>query len=94
MDGGHTTDPLVELGVRLDRLRQHQGLTVAALADRSDLDRAAVDAVLKGETNAGISILLRLAGALDAEVGELLAGISWEPGEGGGAFRIESRPSG
>jgi transcriptional regulator with XRE-family HTH domain len=92
MDDGHKADPIAELGSRLDRHRRQQGLTIEALADRSDLDRVDVDAVLKGEMNAGISVLLRLAGALGIEASELLQGISWEPRRGGGAFRIDELP--
>jgi transcriptional regulator with XRE-family HTH domain len=94
MDAGHAPDPLVELGARLDRLRRQQGLTVAALAERTGLGRTEVDAVLQGKANAGISILLRLAAALEVEAGELLAGMSWEPRGGGGAFQLDDSSPG
>jgi transcriptional regulator with XRE-family HTH domain len=89
MDGGHTTDPLLALAAKLERRRRSRGMTVESVAERSGLDRAQVKRVLEGRENAGISAMLRLAGALEIDPGELFDGIVWVPVEGGGEYRVE-----
>jgi len=64
-------------------------MSIESLAERAGLDRAQIEAVLTGSQNAGISVLLRLAGALGVDSGRLLDGITWIPREGGGEYRVE-----
>jgi transcriptional regulator with XRE-family HTH domain len=54
------------------RVRLRLGLTQEELADRSGLHRTYVGSVERGERNISIDNMERLAGALDAEVEELL----------------------
>jgi transcriptional regulator with XRE-family HTH domain len=70
------------LAKRLQAVATSRGLSVEGLAVRSGLDRHEVQRVLSGH-DAGITVLIRLAGALEIDPAQLLEGIDWIPGEGG-----------
>lgn len=77
------------LAARVERLRGARGLTIDGLAERAQVDRRQVEAVLDGSSDVGISVILRLAGALDVTADELVDGISWVPGPSGGEYRAD-----
>jgi transcriptional regulator with XRE-family HTH domain len=93
MDGGRTTDPLLLVAARLDRLRRFQDLSLESLAKLSGLDRVQVESVLAGKEDADIPVILKLAGALETDPGELFDGIAWVPSEDGGEYRVEDAGS-
>jgi ribosome-binding protein aMBF1 (putative translation factor) len=68
-----------EFGVRLRRLREAKGWTLAELADRAEVGSATVFRVEKGQHAASLDVLACLAEALGMTVSELLA---MEPSEG------------
>jgi transcriptional regulator with XRE-family HTH domain len=74
---------------RIESLRREQGLTFEELATRADVDRPLLESLAEGAPDVGISVLVRLAGALGVDPGELLEGIDWVPdGQGGGEYRV------
>jgi transcriptional regulator with XRE-family HTH domain len=58
---------------------------------RASLHRTAIGQLERAERVARIDTLIKLAGALDVEPSELLAGLAWEPG---GTRLGEFRPAG
>jgi transcriptional regulator with XRE-family HTH domain len=91
---GDATDARLALAARIEDLRAARGLTIDGLAERSGVDRAQLQAVLDGTSEVGISVFLRLAGALDVQVEDLVDGISWKPGPAGGEYRTDGPRSG
>ncbi len=67
-------------GENLARCRKQAGLSQEELAVRASLHRTAVGQLERGERVARTDTLVKLAGALGIEPGELLTGLSWEPG--------------
>jgi transcriptional regulator with XRE-family HTH domain len=63
----------------VDRLRRRAGLSVEELAERSEIDRAELDAILDGEVEARVDTIYLLAGALRADPGDLFDGVTWVP---------------
>jgi transcriptional regulator with XRE-family HTH domain len=88
------TDARLALATRIDGLRALRGLTIDGLAERSGVDRRQIEAVLHGTSDVGISVMLRLAGALEVKVEDLIDGISWMPGPEGGRYRTDGPHSG
>lgn len=84
-----TTDARSALAHRIEGLRVDRGLTIDVLAERAQVGRRQVETLLDGTSDVGISVILRLAGALDVKVEELVDGISWSPGPSGGAYRVD-----
>jgi transcriptional regulator with XRE-family HTH domain len=84
-----TTDARSALAARIEDLRVDQGLTIDGLAERAQVDRRQIEEMLEGTSDVGISVILRLAGALDVKIEKLLDGISWSPGPSGGEYRAE-----
>ncbi|WP_082802926.1 helix-turn-helix domain-containing protein [Microbacterium sp. CH1] len=66
----------VKLGSALRELRQHRGLTVDQLAATSGIDSSNVRSYESGRAMMNVKTLLRLAETLDAEPGQLLAGVT------------------
>jgi transcriptional regulator with XRE-family HTH domain len=62
---------LVALGKHIRQIRLSKGLTQERLADVAGLDRAYYGGVERGERNISALNLIRLAAALNVEVGEL-----------------------
>jgi len=65
-----------QFGANLRQARFAAGLSQEELANRADLDRAAVSMIERGKRSINLRTLLRLADALELAPGELLAGIS------------------
>ncbi len=77
----------------VERLRRRRDLSVAGLAERSQLATNDLEAVLRGEPEADFDSIQRLAGALEVSPGALYEGVAWIPdGEGGGEYRVEDPP--
>jgi transcriptional regulator with XRE-family HTH domain len=72
-------------GANVNDLRQRRGLSVDALAERSELDPRDLAKILAGETEARSTTVYLLAGALDVDPGALFNGLSWSPPADGGA---------
>ncbi|HEX4305565.1 MAG TPA: helix-turn-helix transcriptional regulator [Solirubrobacterales bacterium] len=74
---------------RIESLRRERGLTFEELATRADVDRPLLESLAGGAPDVGITVLVRLAGALGVDPSELLEGIDWVPdGRGGGEYRV------
>lgn len=87
-----------EFGKNLSRQRRAVGLSQEETAVRASLHRTAVGQIERGERVARVDTLVKLAGALGIEPGELLVGLSWEPGgmrlgsfEFGSAMSVQDR---
>jgi transcriptional regulator with XRE-family HTH domain len=65
------------------RLKERSGLSLTKIAERAEIHRTHVSLILRGKRMVQIDTVVKLAGALEAEPGELLAGIGWVPGERG-----------
>ncbi len=63
---------LKKLGVRLRALREQQGLSQEALADRASIGRSYMSGIERGVRNCSTLHLLRLARALRVRIGDLL----------------------
>ena len=68
-------------GANLNRARKRSGLSQEALAARASLHRTHIGLLERGERLARIDTAVKLAGALDIALGDLLAGITWQPGK-------------
>ncbi len=67
------------LGERVRELRHRLGISQEELADRAFLDRTYVSSLERGHRNVALENLCRLAGALQVDPGELIAGFP-DPG--------------
>ncbi|MEU2797733.1 helix-turn-helix domain-containing protein [Streptomyces sp. NPDC059173] len=76
-----TTDPAPDwvlprrqrIGRRLRDLREDRGLTQIQLAERAGMDHKTVHRIEYAITDPSLSMLLRLAAALDVELAELVS---------------------
>lgn len=73
-------DIAARFGQNVARCRRRAGLTQKEVALRASMERTQVGILERGERLPRIDTLTRLAGALNASVAELLAGIAWQPG--------------
>jgi transcriptional regulator with XRE-family HTH domain len=73
------------LGANIEDLRRRRGLSVEALAERSQLPPDDLARILSGEAEARASTIYLLAGALDSAPDELFRGVAWAPPADGGA---------
>ncbi len=67
-------------GDNLVRCRKRAGLSQEEVALRASIHRTQVGVLERGGRCPRIDTLVKLAGALDVSVEELLAGIVWRPG--------------
>jgi transcriptional regulator with XRE-family HTH domain len=67
------------LGATVAEIRGRAGLSQGDVAERAGLHPTAVGLIERGERTAQIDTLVRLAGALEVEAGDLLRGIEWVP---------------
>lgn len=67
-------------GKNLARCRNRVGLSQEETAVRASLHRTAVGQIERAERVCRVDTLIKLAGALGVDPGELLRGLSWEPG--------------
>jgi transcriptional regulator with XRE-family HTH domain len=63
----------------LARHRQERGLSQEELAARADIHRTQISLIEGGKRMPRLDTLVKLAGALGVEPGDLLEGIVWEP---------------
>ena len=68
-------------GVNLRRARKHSGLSQEAVAIRASVHRTEVGMLERGERLPRIDTALKMAGAVDASLADLVDGIAWIPGE-------------
>jgi transcriptional regulator with XRE-family HTH domain len=71
---------LSQVGKNLLRHRKRRGLSQENLAIHASLHRTEIGLLERGERIPRVDTLIKLAGALGISPGELLDGISWEPG--------------
>ncbi|MBA2650113.1 MAG: helix-turn-helix transcriptional regulator [Legionella sp.] len=67
---------LIKLGNKIRELRKIKNLSQEAFADEAGLDRTYMGGVERGERNLATLNLIRIAAALDVEVGELFPPIN------------------
>ncbi len=66
-------------GANVKRLREERLLSQLQLALDSDLNRSEIERIEHGLRNPGSEVLVKIAGALKVEPGELLRGCIWDP---------------
>ncbi|OLT55275.1 transcriptional regulator [Corynebacterium sp. CNJ-954] len=62
-------------GTQIRRLRQQRGLSQEGLANAAGLHRTYIGSVERGERNISLVNILRLAGTLDVDAGDMLSGM-------------------
>jgi transcriptional regulator with XRE-family HTH domain len=67
-------------GKNLARCRRDAGLSQEELSVRASLHRTAVGQLERGERVARVDTLIKLAGSLGVPPGDLLVGMTWDPG--------------
>ena len=78
------------LALTVERLIRQKEFSLDEVAKRSGVDRGTIERVLRGEAEADLDLIYRLAGSLGVEPRHLFAGIAWLPGENGeGRLRID-----
>ena len=70
---------LVAVGQQIKRLRIESGYKQKEVARRAGLDRSYVGGVERGRRNPGLVNVIRIAAALDVEVGELFPAVETLP---------------
>ncbi|MCW2981571.1 MAG: hypothetical protein JWO14_3298 [Solirubrobacterales bacterium] len=93
------TDPNKQVqerfGANVEGLRQRRGMSVEALAERSELARGNLTEILSGKAEASANTVYLLAGALGVTPGDLFQGMTWAPpAEGGSGYVIEDPKTG
>jgi transcriptional regulator with XRE-family HTH domain len=79
-------------GHNLKRARKDAGLSQEEAGIRASLHRTEVGLLERGERIPRIDTAVKLAGAVNAPLDHLLAGIGWEPGDWrAGQFKIGTR---
>lgn len=77
-------------GANVETLRQRAGLSLDALAERSQLDPDDLINILSGGSEASATTVYLLAGALGVEPADLLEGLSWSPpADGSSGYAID-----
>lgn len=66
------TDPCAQFGEAVRQRRKQLGLSQEGLADKANLHRTYIGAVERGERNASLRIIVRIAQALGMPVSELV----------------------
>jgi transcriptional regulator with XRE-family HTH domain len=86
-------DARIRFGANVERLRRQRGYSLDQLAARSQMRKEEIEDILRGEAEARVDSIYRLAGSLDVTPGELYDGVAWIPdGGGGGEYRIDEPP--
>lgn len=65
-------DVRAQFGLAMQRLRRERGLSQEDLSGLSEIDRAYVGRLERGKANPTLLMLVRIAGALDVTLSELL----------------------
>lgn len=83
-----------QFALNLIRCRERSGLNQEEVARKAGLGRAHVSILEHAGRIPQIDTLIKLAGALDIEPGELLRGMTWHPSERReGGFRDGEEPA-
>jgi transcriptional regulator with XRE-family HTH domain len=83
-------DIAARFGDNLARCRRRADLSQDELSVRASLHRTEISQLERGLRLARIDTLIKLMGSLEASADELLAGMSWDPGDTRiGKFRAE-----
>jgi transcriptional regulator with XRE-family HTH domain len=69
-----------KFGENLRRTRKRAGLSIEEVGVRASLHRTAVGMIERGERLPRIDTAIKLAGALEVDIEELIQGIAWRPG--------------
>lgn len=69
------------LGANLKRARSEAGLPQEELGYRASLHRTEISGIERGLRVIRVDTLVKLAGGLGVQPGELMRGIEWSPGE-------------
>jgi len=77
-------------GENLSRYREQSGLSQEALAARAEIHRTQVGELIRGNQLPRLDTLIKLAGALDVTVAQLVEGITWEPAGQSGKFQVDA----
>jgi transcriptional regulator with XRE-family HTH domain len=64
-----------ELGIRVRQLRDEAGLSQERLAELAEMHRTYISSIERGQQNISLTILIRLATALDVSLERLFTGI-------------------
>lgn len=67
------------LGLNVARLRREAGMSQGEVGEAAGLHPTAVGLIERGERSARVYTLVRIAGALEVDAGDLLQGITWKP---------------
>ena len=65
-------DVRVRVGLNLQRLRREKGLSQEELSDRAQIHQTYLSGVERGRRNPTITVLQRIAEALDADIADLV----------------------
>jgi transcriptional regulator with XRE-family HTH domain len=78
--GAASNEVALRFGENMRRIRRGAGISQEALGFRASLHRTEIGLLERGERTPRIDTLVKLATSLGASPGELLDGISWNPG--------------
>ncbi len=67
-------------GANLERQRRRAGLSQEELGFRAELHRTEIGMLERGARLPRLDTIVKLAGSLEVEPGELLRGMTWRPG--------------
>lgn len=80
----------MRFAANVERLCRQHGYSRERLAELSGIGGEELDSILRGDAEASVEAVYRLAGALGVAPGDLHAGVAWVPdGEGGGEYWVE-----
>jgi len=68
-------------GDNLKRVRERSGLSQDEVAVRASVHRTEISQIERGLRIPRVDTLVKLSGSLEVDPGELLAGLTWEPGD-------------
>ncbi len=81
----------VHFGNRLRTCRNRAEISQEALGEMTALHRTEIGLLERGEREPRLSTIIKLAGALEAPLHELVGGIGWNPdGAGRGEFEFRN----
>jgi transcriptional regulator with XRE-family HTH domain len=87
-------DVALRFGENLRRIRRRAGISQDELAARASLHRTEIGLLENGQRVARVTTLIQLAGAMEVDPAELIAGIHWAAGGVlGGNFGFDDRGS-
>ena len=75
-------DVRAQFGLEMQRFRRARRLSQEDLAGLTDIDRAYIGRLERGEGNPTLLMLVRISGAFDISLSELRAGVSFDKHEG------------